>query len=83
MVSISDKGDSPKVSSSYQAAGKDIGEMYHEPGPSSRAYSPVTTSDFSLGSSHSVMDMPVEGTKLAPRLFRGDSSEVEPFLRRF
>ncbi|TBU21913.1 hypothetical protein BD311DRAFT_782659 [Dichomitus squalens] len=29
------------------------------------------------------MDMPVEGTKLAPKLFKGEASEVEPFLRRY
>lgn len=29
------------------------------------------------------MDMPVEGTKLAPRIFKGDPADVEVFLRRF
>ncbi|KAI0375520.1 hypothetical protein BV20DRAFT_1031983 [Pilatotrama ljubarskyi] len=29
------------------------------------------------------MDMPVEGTKLAPKTFRGEAAEVEQFLRRF
>ncbi|KAJ2978244.1 hypothetical protein NUW54_g11315 [Trametes sanguinea] len=27
--------------------------------------------------------MPVEGTKLAPRTFKGDPAQVEQFLRRF
>lgn len=27
--------------------------------------------------------MPVEGTKLAPKIFRGDPADVAPFLRRF
>ncbi|KAI9059363.1 hypothetical protein FKP32DRAFT_1533805, partial [Trametes sanguinea] len=31
----------------------------------------------------SIMDMPVEGSKLAPKKFRGESAEVEPFLRIF
>ncbi|KAI0349796.1 hypothetical protein OH77DRAFT_1414305, partial [Trametes cingulata] len=46
--------------------------------------SPLLGSDFSsVSSSRSIMDMPVEGTKLAPKVFRGDPGDVEPFLRRF
>ena len=29
------------------------------------------------------MDLPMEGTKLAPKTFRGDPAQVEQFLRRF
>ncbi|KAI0636164.1 hypothetical protein C8Q77DRAFT_1035779, partial [Trametes polyzona] len=46
--------------------------------------SPLLGSDFSsVSSKHSVMNMPVEGTKLAPKIFRGDPADVAPFLCRF
>ncbi|KAI0632636.1 hypothetical protein C8Q77DRAFT_1058494, partial [Trametes polyzona] len=53
-------------------------------GHTTRATSPFTTSEFSsIGSTRSIMGMPVEGTKLAPKVFRGNPAEVETFLRRF
>ena len=51
---------------------------------SSRAHSPSYGSDLSsIPSSRSVMDLPMEGTKLAPKTFKGDPAQVEQFLRRF
>ncbi|KAI9058100.1 hypothetical protein FKP32DRAFT_1582486 [Trametes sanguinea] len=52
---------------------------------SSGVHSPTLGSDYlsSVSSSRSIVDMPVEGTKLAPRTFRGDPAQVEQFLRRF
>ena len=47
-----------------------------------RAQSPGITSDFSL-SGRSAWDMPVEGSKLAPKTFKGDPAEVDAFLRKF
>ncbi|KAI1791113.1 hypothetical protein LXA43DRAFT_973301 [Ganoderma leucocontextum] len=42
------------------------------------------SSDFSsIGSTRSIMDMPLEGGKLAPKTFKGDPADVESFLRRF
>ena len=47
-------------------------------------HSPLAASDLStFGSMRSIMDMPIEGGKLAPPTFRGDSADVELFIRRF
>ncbi|KAH9846567.1 hypothetical protein C2E23DRAFT_684497, partial [Lenzites betulinus] len=47
------------------------------------APSPTIGSDFSLATSRSVLDMPVEGSRRAPKCFRGEAADVEPFLRKY
>ncbi|KAI0349232.1 hypothetical protein OH77DRAFT_1440539 [Trametes cingulata] len=44
--------------------------------------SPAGVSDFTL-SSRSVLEMPLEGSRKAPKQFKGDPSDVEPFLRKY
>lgn len=45
--------------------------------------SPTTFSDISTASSRSVLDMPIEGSRRAPKRFKGDAAEVESFLRKY
>lgn len=48
-----------------------------------RSPTPTIGSDFSIATSYSVLDMPVEGSCQAPKQFRGEASDVEPFLRKY
>ncbi|EIW51202.1 uncharacterized protein TRAVEDRAFT_137787, partial [Trametes versicolor FP-101664 SS1] len=53
-----------------------------------RSPSPSVATDFSLGSRSgrsalTVLDMPVEGSRRAPKHFKGEASDVEPFLRKY
>ncbi|KAI0672126.1 hypothetical protein C8Q78DRAFT_1077692 [Trametes maxima] len=45
-------------------------------------HSPTSSSDFTV-SSRSILDMPVEGSRLAPKVFKGDAADVEPLIRKF
>ncbi|KAH9855427.1 hypothetical protein C2E23DRAFT_724041, partial [Lenzites betulinus] len=58
----------------------------HHSQPYDRAHrspTPTIGSDFSIATSYSVLDMPVEGSRRAPKQFRGEASDVEPFLRKY
>ncbi|OSC96325.1 hypothetical protein PYCCODRAFT_1472714 [Trametes coccinea BRFM310] len=48
--------------------------------------SPTLESDITLStrsSTRSVLEMPLEGSRYAPKKFRGHPSDIEPFLRKF